>query len=168
MAITHRIINTNGIKMHIAEQGSGPVVLLIHGFPELWYSWRHQIPVLAEAGYHAVAPDMRGYGDTDAPVGFQNYSAFHIVGDLIGLLDALGEQTVFVVGHDWGSIIASYLCLFRPDRVKALVNLSAVFSPRDPRSKPIERMKSNFGEGYYMCYFQEMMYIKCAAAMKMH
>lgn len=155
MGITHRIIDTNGIKMHIAEQGSGPVVLLIHGFPELWYSWRHQIPVLAEAGYHAVAPDMRGYGDTDAPLGAHNYTYFHIVGDLIGLLDALGVDKAFVVGHDWGSVIASHLCLFRPDRVTALVNLSVVHRPRDPTTKPTEKLRTNFGEGYYMCRFQE-------------
>lgn len=155
MEITHRIIETNGIKMHIAEQGSGPVVLLIHGFPELWYSWRHQIPVLAEAGYHAVAPDMRGYGGTDAPLGAQNYTVFHIVGDLIGLLDGLGVEKAFIVGHDWGSLIASYLSLFRPDRVIALVNLSVVLQPRNPRTKPIERMRTILGENYYICRFQE-------------
>jgi len=155
MEITHRIIETNGIKMHIAEQGSGPVVLLLHGFPELWYSWRHQIPVLAAAGYHAVAPDMRGYGDTDAPLGAQNYTYFHIVGDLIGLLDALGVEKAFVVGHDWGSVIASHLCLFRPDRVTALVNLSVAHTPRDPTTKPTEKMKTAFGEGYYILRFQE-------------
>jgi len=155
MEITHRTVETNGIKMHIAEQGSGPVVLLIHGFPELWYSWRHQIPVLAEAGYHAVAPDMRGYGDTEAPLGAHNYTYFHIVGDLIGLLDALGVDKAFVVGHDWGSAVASHLCLFRPDRVTALVNLSVVLRPRDPTTKPTEKMKTVFGEGYYMCRFQE-------------
>lgn len=78
--------------MHIAEKGSGPLVLLLHGFPELWYSWRHQILALADNGYHAVAPDLRGYGDTDAPRGVDNYTCFHIVGDLIGLLNALGEE----------------------------------------------------------------------------
>lgn len=156
MEITHRIVETNGIKMHIAEQGSGPVVLLLHGFPELWYSWRHQIPVLAAAGYHAVAPDMRGYGDTDAPLGAQNYTYFHIVGDLIGLLDALGVEKAFVVGHDWGSVIASHLCLFRPDRVTALVNLSVAHTPRDPTTKPTEKMKTAFGEGYYILRFQKL------------
>lgn len=154
MGINHKIIDTNGIKMHIAEQGSGPVVLLIHGFPELWYSWRHQIPVLAEAGYHAVAPDMRGYGDTDAPLGAHNYTVFHIVGDLIGLLDALGVNKAFVVGHDWGSVIASCLSLFRPDRVTALVNLSVPPQPRDPTAKRTEKMRTIFGEGYYMLQFQ--------------
>uniref|UniRef100_A0A0D6R310 soluble epoxide hydrolase n=1 Tax=Araucaria cunninghamii TaxID=56994 RepID=A0A0D6R310_ARACU len=154
-SITHRMIETNGINMHIAEQGSGPLVLLIHGFPELWYSWRHQIVALAEAGYHVVAPDMRGYGDTEVPPDFHHYTYFHIVGDLIGLLDALGHPKAFVVGHDWGSLIASHLCLFRPDRVIALVNISVPFQVRDPNKKPIEKMRSYFGEGYYMCRFQE-------------
>ncbi|GLJ07165.1 hypothetical protein SUGI_0060200 [Cryptomeria japonica] len=153
--VTHRMVTVNGIKMHVAEQGSGPVLLLIHGFPDLWFSWRHQIKALAEAGYHAVAPDMRGYGDTDAPLAAHNYTAFHIVGDLIALLDALGCHKAFVVGHDWGSLIASYLCLFRPDRVIALVNLSVPFQPRDPKSKPTEKLRSVFGEGYYVYRFQE-------------
>ncbi|KAH9317818.1 hypothetical protein KI387_019587, partial [Taxus chinensis] len=153
--VTHRIVSTNGINMHVAEQGLGPVVLLIHGFPELWYSWRHQMRALAEAGYHAVAPDMRGYGGTDVPLGSHNYTYFHLVGDLIGLLDALSAHKAFVVGHDWGSIIAAHLCLFRPDRVIALVNLSVPFQPRHPKKIPIERLRSHFGEGYYICRFQE-------------
>ncbi|XP_031497872.1 uncharacterized protein LOC116262552 [Nymphaea colorata] len=153
--IQHRTISTNGIQMHIAEKGSGPVVLLVHGFPELWYSWRHQILALADHGYHAVAPDLRGYGDTEAPQGVDNYTCFHIVGDLIGLIDALGEDQVFVVGHDWGAQISWYLCLFRPDKVKALVNLSVHYSPRSPSSKPVDRMRQAFGDYYYICRFQE-------------
>lgn len=153
--VLHRMINVNGIKMHVAEQGSGPVVLLIHGFPDLWYSWRHQMKALTKAGFHALAPDMRGYGETDAPPAANNYTAFHIVGDLIALLDALCHHKVFVVGHDWGSLIASYLCLFRPDRVIALVKLSVPFQPRDPTIKPTEKLRSVFGEGYYVCRFQE-------------
>jgi pimeloyl-ACP methyl ester carboxylesterase len=90
--ITHRLIKTNGITIHIAEQGSGPAVVLLHGFPELWYSWRHQLPALAEAGFHAIALDMRGYGESEAPVGIENYTSFHVVGDIIGVLDALGEK----------------------------------------------------------------------------
>src|SRR5438270_13281194 len=90
--LTHRFIETNGIRMHIAEQGSGPLVLLLHGFPELWYSWRHQLEALADAGYHAVAPDQRGYGQTDRPAEIERYTQLHLVGDIVGLLDALGEQ----------------------------------------------------------------------------
>ncbi|KAF4393667.1 hypothetical protein G4B88_007653 [Cannabis sativa] len=112
--------------MHVAEKGQGPTILFLHGFPELWYTWRHQILTLASLGYRAVAPDLRGYGDTDAPPSVGSYTCMDVVGDVIGLLDAIAaeEEKVFVVGHDWGALIAWYLCLFRPDRVKALVNLS--------------------------------------------
>src|SRR3954469_6125852 len=98
--IKHRTIDTNGIKMHIAEAGEGPLVLMLHGFPELWYSWRHQLSPLAEAGFHAVAPDLRGFGQTDAPAEWQRYSQLHLAGDVIGLLDALGEEDAILVGHD--------------------------------------------------------------------
>ena len=86
--------------MHVAEAGDGPLVVLLHGFPESWYSWRHQLTALADAGFHVVAPDQRGYGQTDRPQAIEAYSMFHLVGDVIGLLDALGEQSTFVVGHD--------------------------------------------------------------------
>src|SRR5436190_15703793 len=95
--VHHRFVETNGIRMHIAEQGSGPLVLLLHGFPELWYSWRHQLAALSEAGYHAVAPDMRGFGQTDAPADAGHYSQVHLVGDVIGLMAALGEEQAVVV-----------------------------------------------------------------------
>ncbi|KAL5713142.1 Epoxide hydrolase 2 [Ranunculus cassubicifolius] len=153
--IKHSILPINGINMHIAEKGEGPVVLFIHGFPELWYTWRHQIHALASHGYRAIAPDLRGYGDTDAPQSVHSYTVFHIVGDLIDLLDTIGQEKVFVVGHDWGASIAWHLCLFRPDRVKALVNTSVVFRPRHPKRKPIESLRALLGEDYYMCRFQE-------------
>ena len=92
--VNHQRIKTNGIWMHIAEQGTGPLVLLLHGFPEIWYSWRHQLNYLAKHGYHAVAPDLRGYGDSDSPLSSSSYTFMHIVGDLIGLLDHFGEQQV--------------------------------------------------------------------------
>src|ERR1700760_930851 len=98
---THRIIETNGIRMHVAEQGEGPLVLLCHGFPETWYSWRHQLPALAEFGFHAVAPDMRGYGETESPEPIEGYTLLHLVSDMVGLLDALGAKTAVIVGHDW-------------------------------------------------------------------
>ncbi|KAF5195682.1 Epoxide hydrolase a [Thalictrum thalictroides] len=141
--------------MHIAEKGEGPVVLFLHGFPELWYSWRHQIVGLAAHGYRAIAPDLRGYGDTDAPPSIHSYSVFHIVGDLIALIDTLAVDQVFLVGHDWGAAIAWNLCLFRPDRVKALVNLSVTYRPRNPTRKPIESLKALLGDDYYICRFQE-------------
>src|SRR5215468_2146972 len=90
--VTHRVIDVDGLPVHIAEAGIGPLVLMLHGFPESWYSWRHQLTALADAGYHAVAPDMRGYGQTDVPPDIESYTLLHLVGDMIGLLDALGEK----------------------------------------------------------------------------
>ncbi|KAK9288100.1 hypothetical protein L1049_016547 [Liquidambar formosana] len=155
--IEHRTVNVNGLSMHIAEKGQGPTILFLHGFPGLWYSWRHQILALSSLGYRAVAPDLRGYGDTDAPAEPTSYTSLHVVGDLIGLLDvvAADEEKVFVVAHDWGAIIAWYLCLYRPDRVKALVNLSIAFMPRNPQMKPIQSFRALYGDDYYMCRFQE-------------
>src|SRR3954466_15972321 len=111
--VTHRDIDVNGLRMHVAEQGEGPLVLLLHGFPESWYSWRHQLSALADAGFHAVAPDQRGYGQTDRPEAIEAYSIFHLVGDVIGLVDALGEEQAVVVGHDWGAQVAWQTALFR-------------------------------------------------------
>ncbi|KAE8678871.1 lipoamide acyltransferase component of branched-chain alpha-keto acid dehydrogenase complex [Hibiscus syriacus] len=142
--------------MHVAEKGEGPLILFLHGFPDLWYSWRHQITALAALGYRALAPDLRGYGGTDAPDSVSDYTCFHVVGDLIVLLDAVApEDKVFVVGHDWGAIIAWDLCLFRPDRVKALFNLSVPFIPYNPRFKPVETWKAFFGNDHYIVRFQE-------------
>ncbi|KAJ4769487.1 alpha/beta-Hydrolases superfamily protein [Rhynchospora pubera] len=154
--VRHRQVATNGITMHVAEQGdlSAPPVLLLHGFPELWLSWRHQMAALAANGYRAIAPDLRGYGDTDVPADPAVYTIFHIVGDLIGLLDQLELPRVFVVGHDWGANVAWQLCLFRPDRVRALVNMGVPYFPRLPSVKPSERFKA-FGEGFYITQFQE-------------
>src|SRR5262245_61478100 len=119
--LTHRSIETNGITMHIAEQGEGPLVVLLHGFPETWYSWRHQLAALADAGYHAVAPDQRGYGQTDCPAEPERYTMLHLVGDVIGLLDALGEERAVVVGHDWGAPVAWNTALLRPDQIRGVV-----------------------------------------------
>ena len=152
--IEHKTVRTNGINMHVASIGSGPVVLFLHGFPELWYTWRHQLLSLSAAGYRAIAPDLRGYGDTDAPPDASSYSALHIVADLVGLLDALGIERVFLVGHDWGASIAWHFCLLRPDRVKALVNMSVVFRPRNPNRKPIQSLRAIMGDDYYICRFQ--------------
>src|SRR6185295_2958742 len=132
--IAHRTVETNGIRMHVAEAGSGPLVVLLHGFPESWYSWRHQLRALADAGYHAVAPDQRGYGQTDRPDGVDKYSQLHLVGDVIGLLDALGAQDAVVVGHDWGGPVAWNTALFRHDRVRGVVGLSVAYIPRGPVS----------------------------------
>ncbi|XP_047327222.1 epoxide hydrolase A-like [Impatiens glandulifera] len=154
--IEHRIVSTNGINLHVAEIGSGPPVLLLHGFPELWYSWRHQMVSLASSGYRAIAPDLRGYGDSDSPPSVDSYTVHHIVGDLVGLLSALKvDQPVFLVGHDWGAIVAWIFTLFRPDLIKALVNISVPFVPRDPSIKPVTALRDIFGDQFYICTFQE-------------
>src|SRR5712692_7090059 len=116
--IKHRTVEANGIHMHIAESGAGPLVVLCHGFPESWYSWRHQLHALAEAGFQVIAPDMRGYGQTDRPEQLDRYTLLHLVGDVVGLLDALGTETAVIVGHDWGAPVAWYAALLRPDRFR--------------------------------------------------
>ncbi|XAR73824.1 Soluble epoxide hydrolase [Bertholletia excelsa] len=152
--INEQKIKTNGIWMNVAEKGTGPLVLLLHGFPDFWFSWRHQISYLADHGYHAVAPDLRGYGDSDSPLSPSSYTFCHIVGDLVGLLDHFGQHQAFVVGSDWGALAAWYLSLFRPDRVKGVVCLSVPFSPRSPNVKFLESFRRMFGDDYYICQFQ--------------
>jgi pimeloyl-ACP methyl ester carboxylesterase len=152
--IAHRTIETNGIRMRIAEQGTGPVVLLCHGFPESWFSWRHQIPALADAGYHAVAPDMRGYGGTDRPDAVDQYTQLHHVGDMLGVLDAIGAETAVIVGHDWGAPVAWNAALLRPDRFRAVAALSVPYVPRGA-TRPTTAMAHAAGEHFmYMLYFQ--------------
>ncbi|KAM7524113.1 hypothetical protein LguiA_014015 [Lonicera macranthoides] len=155
MDVNHHRIKSNGIWMHVVEKGTGPLVLLLHGFPETWFSWRHQIAHLANHGYRVLAPDLRGYGDTDSPLSPSSYTVFHIVGDLVGLLDHFGQQQAFVVGIDWGAVAAWHLSLFRPDRVKGIVAMCVPFSPRFPNIKPTESFKQMFGDGLYISQFQE-------------
>jgi pimeloyl-ACP methyl ester carboxylesterase len=139
--------------MHMAECGAGPLVLLCHGFPESWYSWRHQLHALAEAGFHAVAPDMRGYGQTDCPEQIDQYTLLHLVGDIIGLLDALGVETAVIVGHDWGAPVAWHAALLRPDRFRGVIGLSVPFTPR--RSvRPTSIMPQTEDAIFYQLYFQ--------------
>jgi pimeloyl-ACP methyl ester carboxylesterase len=168
--ITHRTLYTNGINMHIAEAGSGPLVVMCHGFPESWYSWRHQLVALADAGYHAVAPDQRGYGRTDAPAEIDTYTQFHLVGDIIGLMDALGEERAVIAGHDWGAPVAWNTALLRPDRIRGVIGMSVPFGSRPSPSinpatvadaglggalKPTDAMKRTFGDNFfYILYFQ--------------
>ncbi|CAL5395697.1 unnamed protein product [Camellia sinensis] len=156
--IEHKMISVNGINMHIAEKGKGPMVLFLHGFPELWYSWRHQILYMATQGYRAVAPDLRGYGDTTGPPvnDFTKFTILHVLGDIMALLDKIApdEDKVFVVGHDWGAYIAWYLCLFRPDRVKAMVNLSVHFLPRSPTMNFVDIFRGLYGDDHYVYRFQ--------------
>jgi pimeloyl-ACP methyl ester carboxylesterase len=150
---TQRMIESNGIRLNIAEQGKGPLVLLCHGFPESWYSWRHQIEALAAAGFRAVAPDMRGYGKSDAPEAIDQYTIFHLVGDLVGLLDALEAPTAVIVGHDWGANIAWHAARLRPDRFRAVAALSVPFRPRGP-VRPTSVMPQTADAQFYQLYFQ--------------
>src|SRR6516164_4587272 len=151
--VEQREVDTNGIRMHIAESGTGPLVVLCHGFPESWYSWRHQLYALAEAGFHVVAPDMRGYGLTERPEEIDRYTLLHLVGDMVGLLDALGEDRAVVAGHDWGAPVAWHAALLRPDRFRAVVGLSVPFVPRRP-VRPTSMMPQTEDALFYQLYFQ--------------
>lgn len=121
---TSRTVSTNGIELFLLEQGEGPLVLLCHGWPELSYSWRYQVPALADAGFHVVAPDMRGFGRSSAALDISAYSIFDIVGDMVALVSALGESEAVIIGHDWGAPVAWYAALFRPDIFTKVASLS--------------------------------------------
>jgi pimeloyl-ACP methyl ester carboxylesterase len=150
-----RFVQSNGIKMRIAEQGSGPLIVLLHGWPESWYSWRYQLPVLAKAGYHVVAPDMRGFGGTDAPPAVEDYTIQKLTGDVVGLLDALGEKTAVVIGHDWGSTVAWYSVLMYPERFRAIVAMSVPLRTRT-NEPPMTVARNTYGDKfYYQLYFQQ-------------
>ena len=151
----HRSLEANGIRMHIAEQGRGPLVLLCHGFPETWYSWRHQLSALAAAGYRVVAPDMRGFGQTDRPADPTQYTQLHMAGDMVGLLDALEVEHAVIVGHDWGGPVAWTCALTRPDRFRAVAALSVPYIPRGV-VRPTDGLRFQAGDNFmYMLYFQE-------------
>jgi pimeloyl-ACP methyl ester carboxylesterase len=152
--VRHRQLQVNGIELHVAELGNGPPVILCHGFPELWYSWRHQLPALAEAGYRAVAPDMRGYGQSSIPEDMDAYDVPTVCDDMLGLLDALGEQRAVFVGHDWGAAVVWQLALAHPERVAAVAGLSVPFTPRSP-VPPLGQLRKALGEDFYMVWFQQ-------------
>ncbi|MFI1179846.1 alpha/beta fold hydrolase [Streptomyces sp. NPDC020799] len=153
-AVEHRFVEVNGVRLHIAEQGRGPLVLLLHGFPECWYSWRHQFGPLAEAGYRVVAPDQRGYARSEQPDDIAAYSMLHLTGDVVGLIQALGESSAVVVGHDWGAPVAWTTAMLRPDVVRAVAGLSVPPAPRGPLP-PLPTLRSVLGDGFYQLYFQE-------------
>jgi pimeloyl-ACP methyl ester carboxylesterase len=152
--LEHRTVRVNGVGLHLAMQGTGPLVLLCHGWPELWYAWRHQIPALAAAGYRAAALDLRGFGGSDAPAGIEAYTMMHLVGDVVGLIGALGERQAVVVGHDWGANVAWYAALFRPDLVRAVVAMSVPFARRPP-APPVRALREAGQARFYWVYFQE-------------
>jgi pimeloyl-ACP methyl ester carboxylesterase len=148
-----RTISANGIDIFLREQGEGPLVLLCHGWPELSYSWRHQIPAIAAAGFHVVAPDMRGFGRTSAPADVNAYSIFDHVGDMVALVAALGEAQAVIVGHDWGAPVAWHAAMFRPDVFTAVAGLS-VPPPFRGRSRPLDALRESGITNFYWQYFQ--------------
>ncbi|WP_116521771.1 alpha/beta fold hydrolase [Achromobacter insuavis] len=151
-ASRHRHIETNGIRLHIAEQGEGPLVILCHGFPETSHAWRHQLDALGQAGFHAVAPDLRGYGDSDCPPDVAQYSALDVIGDLVGLVDALGQRQAVLVGNDWGASIAWQAAQLRPDRFRAVAALGVPMMGRAPLA-PSRLFPQNEQAWFYTHYF---------------
>ena len=154
--VNFRFIEANGIRMRIAEAGdSGPLILLAHGWPESWYNWRHQITYFANAGYRVVAPDMRGYGKTEAPEAVDEYDIRKLTGDMVGILDTLNEETAVMVGHDWGAIVAWHAVLIHPDRFSALVAMSVPYGGRPPVS-PMMGWRNTFKDNFfYILYHNE-------------
>jgi pimeloyl-ACP methyl ester carboxylesterase len=148
-----RTIPVNGIAMNVAEYGDGPLVLMCHGWPEIWYSWRHQLVALAAAGFRAVAPDMRGFGRTTAPPDVADYTILHNVGDVVGLVAALGYERALIVGHDWGAPVAWHAALMRPDLFPAVVAMSVPHRRRGA-APPLEVLRKAGKADYYYLYFQ--------------
>jgi pimeloyl-ACP methyl ester carboxylesterase len=153
--VRHRLLDARGTRIHLVEEGTGPLVVLVHGFPESWYSWRHQLPALAEAGFRAAAIDVRGYGRSSAPLEIDAYGMLRHVNDNLGVVEALGERTAVIVGHDWGSPIAANSALLRPDVFTAVALMSVPYSPPGKRP-PTEVFAMRGGdEEFYINYFQE-------------
>lgn len=150
-----RFVETNGIRMAYYERGEGLPVLMLHGFPELAYSWRYQIRALADAGYRAIAPDQRGYGLTDRPAAVEDYDINHLTGDLVGLLDALEIEKVIICGHDWGGFISWQFPLLYPERVAGAIGVNTPFLARPP-VPPVQMIKALRGEKNYIVAFQEL------------
>ena len=148
-----RTLSVNGIELYLLEAGEGPLVVLCHGWPELSYSWRHQIDALARAGFHVVAPDMRGFGKSSAPADIGAYSIFHTVGDMVALVAALGESNAAIVGHDWGAPVAWHSALFRPDLFTKVAGMS-VPPPFRGRGRPLDSLRENGITNFYWQYFQ--------------
>lgn len=148
-----QVVAANGIEIFVTEEGSGPLVLLCHGWPELSHSWRHQLPAIAGADFRAVAPDMRGFGRTTAPQEVEAYSIFDLVGDMVALVAALGETKAVIIGHDWGAPVAWHAALFRPDIFTAVGGLS-VPPPFRGRERPLDTLAKSGTTNFYWQYFQ--------------
>jgi pimeloyl-ACP methyl ester carboxylesterase len=152
--VPERRIATNGVELQVREEGEGPLVVLCHGFPELAFSWRRQVPALVGAGFRVLAPDLRGFGGSSAPAEVEAYDVVSLCGDLCGLLDALGEQAAIFVGHDWGASLVWQLAVLHPQRVRAVAGLSVPFVPRAP-APPLAIMRRHLGEDFYIVWFQQ-------------
>ena len=154
MFLQPRFIDTNGIRMAVYEQGLGPAVILLHGFPELAFSWRHQFPALANAGFRAIAPDQRGYGRTTVPPRVEDYRIEDLIADIEGLLDALELERAVFVGHDWGAILLWKMAMLAPERIEKLVILNIPHVPRPP-ADPIAIWRQRFGDDFYIVNFHD-------------
>ncbi len=149
------LVNANGIRLRVAESGKGPLIVLVHGWPESWYSWRHQIPALAAAGYRVAAIDVRGYGGSDKPHAIEAYAIKEMCADVAGVIESLGEKQAILIGHDWGAPIVWHTALFFPDRVRAVAGLSVPHTGRGPAPR-IELFKNIYKDRFfYQIYFQE-------------
>jgi pimeloyl-ACP methyl ester carboxylesterase len=150
-----RTVARDGVELSVLDAGEGFPVVLAHGFPELAYSWRHQVPALAAAGHRVLAPDQRGYGRSSRPTAVEAYDITHLTGDLLGLLDDIGEERAVFVGHDWGAMVVWQLALRAPERVAGVVGMSVPFMPRGPMP-PTQLMRQVLGDSFfYMLYFQQ-------------
>ncbi|HXW39541.1 MAG TPA: alpha/beta hydrolase [Acidimicrobiales bacterium] len=155
--VTHEQVPTNGVELHVAMAGpgDGPPVVLCHGFPELWYSWRHQLAALGGAGYRALAPDLRGYGSSSHPSAVADYGSDRLTGDLCGLLDHYGYETADFAGHDWGSAVVWDMGRLHPERVASICNMSVPYT--NASGRPTQIFEHLFGDRFfYMLYFQEV------------
>ena len=153
-AVSERRVATNGIELQLVDEGEGPLVILCHGFPELAFSWRHQVPALTAAGFRVLAPDLRGFGRSSAPAEVEDYDMVSLCGDLCGLLDAVQESDAIFVGHDWGANLVWQTAVLHPERVRAVAGLSVPFVPRAP-APPLAIMRRHLGEDFYIVWFQE-------------
>ncbi len=151
--VEHQFLTVNGVKLHVAVAGpeQGPLVILLHGFPEFWYGWRHQIDVLADAGYRVVVPDQRGYNTSDKPHGVRAYSIDTLAGDVVGLIDTMGRENATVIGHDWGAAVAWWTAIAHPQRVNRLVILNV---PHPIVMQKHLRGLKQMRKSWYMFYFQ--------------
>jgi len=151
---TTRVLSANGIRLAVRDEGAGPAVVLCHGFPELAYSWRHQVPALVEAGFRVLVPDQRGYGDSQRPTKVADYDIHHLTGDLVGLLDALGIERAIFVGHDWGGLVTWMMPLLHSARTAGVVGVNTPYLPRAPM-RPVEMIRAALGETNYIVHFQQ-------------